>query len=148
MSRLPRQCGILNISQPYRPPRPVTEIDFLFGFITNLEQLTVTQLLRNLITFMTLSCSRRPASYRPVLRPATHFSTVGLDDMQKWKFLTLPGLELGPLSRLGEIRRLSAQYYAGLCTHPNLLATQLSRPSAFRRLRRHLLPICPHGFTV
>jgi carbonic anhydrase len=33
-----------------------------------------------------------------------------------------------------EIRRLSAQYYAGLCTHPNLLATQLSRPSAFRRL--------------
>jgi hypothetical protein len=24
-----------------------------------------------------------------------------------------------------EIRRVSAQYYAGLCTHPNLLATQL-----------------------
>jgi hypothetical protein len=30
-----------------------------------------------------------------------------------------------------EIRRLSVQYYAGLCTHPNLLATKLSRPSAF-----------------
>jgi hypothetical protein len=26
-----------------------------------------------------------------------------------------------------EIRLLSAQYYAALCTHPNLLATQLSR---------------------
>jgi hypothetical protein len=46
-----------------------------------------------------------------------------------------------------EIRRLSAQYNAGLCTHPNLLATQLSRPS-FRRLRKHLPSDLPHRFTV
>jgi hypothetical protein len=30
VSRLSRQCGILNISQSYRPPRPVTGIALLF----------------------------------------------------------------------------------------------------------------------
>jgi hypothetical protein len=47
-----------------------------------------------------------------------------------------------------EIRRLSAQYNNGLCTHPNLLVTQLSKPSAFRRLRRHLPFDLPHRFPV
>jgi hypothetical protein len=32
MSRLFRQCGIINISQPYRPPRPVTGIALLSYF--------------------------------------------------------------------------------------------------------------------
>jgi hypothetical protein len=31
MSHLSRQCAILNISQPYRPPRPVTGIALLYG---------------------------------------------------------------------------------------------------------------------
>jgi hypothetical protein len=32
VSRLSRQCGILNnITQPYRPPRPVTGIALLYG---------------------------------------------------------------------------------------------------------------------
>jgi hypothetical protein len=30
VSRLSGQCGILNISQPYRPPRPVTGIALLY----------------------------------------------------------------------------------------------------------------------
>jgi hypothetical protein len=32
VSRLSRQCGILNISQPYRPPQPVTEIALLLPY--------------------------------------------------------------------------------------------------------------------
>jgi hypothetical protein len=32
VSRLSRQCGILNILQPYRPPWPVTGIALLFYF--------------------------------------------------------------------------------------------------------------------
>jgi hypothetical protein len=35
VSRLPRQCGILNISQAYRPPRPVTGIALLLFFFTS-----------------------------------------------------------------------------------------------------------------
>jgi hypothetical protein len=35
VSRLSRQCEILNISQPYRPPRSLTEIDLLFPSFHN-----------------------------------------------------------------------------------------------------------------
>jgi hypothetical protein len=35
VSRLSRQCGIFNISQPYRPQRPVTGIALLFLRVKN-----------------------------------------------------------------------------------------------------------------
>jgi hypothetical protein len=40
VSRLSRQCGILNISQSYRPPRPVTEIALLWFTFTRESNLT------------------------------------------------------------------------------------------------------------
>jgi hypothetical protein len=50
VSRLSRQCGILNISEPYRPPWPVTGIAFFF--ITKCYRKTVA---KEALTFLTLT---------------------------------------------------------------------------------------------
>jgi hypothetical protein len=47
VSRLPRQCGILNISQPCRPPRPVTGIVCLFFYLLQTRGWRVNFFLQN-----------------------------------------------------------------------------------------------------
>jgi hypothetical protein len=41
MSRLSRQCGILDFSQLYRPPRPVTAIALIFFYAEYDVHLTI-----------------------------------------------------------------------------------------------------------
>jgi hypothetical protein len=53
MSRLSRQCGILKISQSYRPPRPVTGIAFPF-FLHNQRYLVSYVISRNRLLGPTL----------------------------------------------------------------------------------------------
>jgi hypothetical protein len=49
LSRLSRQCGILNISQPYRPPRPVTGLAFNLKTLCVKKVIFVAQLCNALL---------------------------------------------------------------------------------------------------
>jgi hypothetical protein len=60
MSRLSRQCGILNISQPYWPSRPVTGIYLLFVYI-NGNSYCITEKWPGNICLQALSASLRSA---------------------------------------------------------------------------------------
>jgi hypothetical protein len=51
-SRLSRQCWIINISQPYRPPRPVTGIALLYSSLFFVSFFSVSSLLFSVFLHM------------------------------------------------------------------------------------------------
>jgi hypothetical protein len=62
VSRLSRQCRILNISQPYRPPRPVTGIASLQRNVKSPLKLIFTERF-DLVVRTAVSLSDEQGSY-------------------------------------------------------------------------------------
>jgi multisubunit Na+/H+ antiporter MnhE subunit len=61
VSQLSRQCGIFNISQPYRPPRPVTGIPLLFYFYFTSQEAQYISVLQP--GTLTTRPQRQPTSF-------------------------------------------------------------------------------------
>jgi hypothetical protein len=131
MSRLSRQCGILNISQLYRSPRPVTGIALLFLLLRVMwdPSLCLAKTCGGVNIQIKISLTSaldggewsasRPCRFTAGERaPVTHWvglvgRITGLNDVEEGTFLTLPRLELGFLSRPARSQSLYRLRYPG-----------------------------------
>jgi hypothetical protein len=92
VSRLSRQCGILNISQPYRPPQPGAGIAILFSIVWIRE-----------------GSPLRSSGQRSWLQ----IEKLGFDSHCYQIFWEVVGLERGPFSLMSTIKELLERKSSG-----------------------------------
>jgi hypothetical protein len=113
MSRLSRQCGILNISQSYRPPRPVTGIPLLYFYDSKMNARWNSLSFSTVQLFMARFGAGGPHLWFSGQSSWLQIQKSGFDSLRYQSFWEVVGLERGPLSLVSTIEELLGRKNSG-----------------------------------